>query len=202
MLEDLVSKISSIEFEESEGCLYIEAMSWQGPSSLSLTLSVGCGDKAIEYWRVSCNWVLAHAFRNRAQSTLRLSFDHPVLWPHSMSFKELYFSSTPNDPAAVFGSLIEAHLDLVGSWFPISRFMNHSLSTIKLLSSGNGLLASGPAPVIEKFASVLDVYRVRHNSLPLRYGAITYNTERKPRAFLFDDSYVVAHDIEADKQDA
>src|SRR5262245_11798940 len=123
VIDDLVSKVNSFEFEESDGSLVIDAISWQGSSSLSLALTVGCGDDAVEVWRVACSMELAHVLRSPGHRTLTLAFDHPVLWPHTMPCQQLYVTSTPNDPAAAFGSLAQAHLDLVGSWFPISRFM-------------------------------------------------------------------------------
>jgi hypothetical protein len=196
-LEELVAKVNSFEFEEFDGSLYIEAIKWH-VSSLELTLAVGCGDDALEYWHVTCDWILAHCLRTRRHGSLMMELDHPVLWPHNSSYAALYFSSAPDNPAAVFGSLVKAHLDLVSHWFPISQFMNRGSATIDLLSSGNGLLAQGPTPVIDRFRSILDAYGIRNTTLPLKYGTRTYNIDLKPVALVFDDSYVASHAIKAE----
>lgn len=201
MLRELLAKVQSVEFEESESWLYLDSIIWSGFSRLSLAITVCCGDELPESWNVLCDCVVAQHFRQHKSSSVDLTFDHPVLWPHNSAQKELYFSSKPSEPAAVFGSLAEAFLELVGPWFPISRFMNH-MPTIELLSRGHGLLASGPEPIIDRLAYVLHGYGVRHNILPLRYGRIAFNTDLPVRALVFDDSYVVAHSIEASRSGA
>lgn len=196
MLRELLAKVQSVEFEESESCLYLGSLTWSGASRVTLALRLYCDDEPPEAWNVSCDCVVAHLFRNQKFSSVSLTFDHPVLWPHNSPQQELYFSSKPSEPAAVFGSLVQAFHDLVGPWFPISRFMN-PMPVIQLLSGGHGLLASGPEPIIDRLAHVLDSYGVRHNVLPLRYGRIAYNTDVPVRALVFDDCYVAAHKIEA-----
>ena len=197
MLEELIAKVTSVSFEESESWLYLDSVIWDGPTRLSLMVRLCCGDEPPESWNVSCNWVVAHDFRWRKCGTLDLTFDHPVLWPHNAPKKELYFSSTPSNPPAVFGSLVEAFLELVGPWFPISYFFNNCVPTIQLLSGRHGLLASGPEPIIDRLAAVLDGYGVRHKTLPIAYGKVVYNSDLQVRALVFDGAYVAAHSIEA-----
>ena len=199
MVEELVTRIKSFRFEEADGGFYIDSFTWDGPSHLTLGLTLRCGNEPPELWYVSCDLVLAHHFRRRSfsSSKLELSFDHPVLWPHTRSQKELYFSSTPSNPAAVFGSLVEALLDLVGPWFPISWFLNRHIPTIKLLSGRHGLLAAGPEPIVDRLASVLARYDVRHSVLPCPHGRHIFNSSSPVRGLIFDDAYVAAHNIEA-----
>ncbi len=200
MLEELLAKVNSIEFEESEGWVNIESINWHAPSCVELELKILCNESESENWQVSCDLVLSHSILSRSHGTLAITMDHPVLWPHISSYAQLYFSSCPENAAAVFGSLLETQLNLVGTWFPITRFINRSVSTIGLLSSGNGLLATGPMPLIEGFQTVLNAYGVCNNILPLQFGRITCNSALKPRALVFDDSYVAAHSIEANKR--
>ena len=202
MLRELLARVQSVEFEETESWLYLDSITWSGFSRLSLAITLCCGDEPPEAWNVSCDCVVAQSFRQHKSSSVDLTVDHPVLWPHNSAHKELYFSSKPSEPAAVFGSLAEAFLELVGPWFPFSRFMNSYVPTTKLLSGGHGLLASGPEPIIDRLAHVLDGYGVRNNVLPLRYGRIAFNTDRPVRALVFDDSYVAAHSIEASRSEA
>jgi hypothetical protein len=199
MLQDLIDIVRSVEFQESESSLSIDSVKWQSSPQLSLVATLYCGEQEPQVWRVSFDHVLAQRFATRKSRSLALTFSHPVLWPHMVPHAELFVSSRAADAAAVFGSLAEAHLDLVGAWFPLLRFINHSVPTIQLLSRGNGLLACGPQPVVDRFSSVLGRYGVRHNVLPLDYGKMTYNSHLPPRALVFDDSYVAALTMEGER---
>jgi hypothetical protein len=199
MLQELIDIIGSAEFQESESWLYIDSVNWPNAAELSLLLTLYCGEQEPQAWRVSCDHVLAYRFLTRKTGSLTLTLNHPVLWPHTMPHKDLYVSSRPADAAAVFGSLVEAHLGLVGTWFPLLRFINHSVPTIQLLSGGNGLLATGPQPIVDRFSSLLGSYGVRHNVLPYAHGKIAYNSDLPPMALLLGDSYVAALNIEGER---
>ncbi len=198
MLDDLITKTHSLEFEDADGALSLESIEWRGRSALDLTLRLFWSEQYRETWRVSCNYVLGYRFLQSRASLLEVYYDHPLLWPHQGRFEQLYVSSKPSDSAAVFGSLVETYLESVGSWLPLLRFINSHVPTIRLLDGGSGLLATAPKPIIDRFCAVLTCYGVRHNTLSSAHWAHRANIELEPRVLVFGDSFVIAQKIEAE----
>jgi hypothetical protein len=82
--------------------------------------------------------------------------NHPVLLHHNVMQSYLYFSSIPSDPFEIIGILYEAHENIFHGWRRFSDCL-HSIggATSTLLSSGHGLLASGPEPALKKLREVI-----------------------------------------------
>lgn len=194
MLDQLIDRIRSAEFKEYEGCLYVDSIDWSGSSELLLNLRL-FRSEIPEAWQISCKHVRDHTFRNHRFHALQLTSDHPVLWPHKQPHAELYLGAAASNPAAVYGSLVAAYLDLVGPWFPLKRFFNYHASPLQLLAAGRGLLASGPVTIIDRLAAVLREFEVRHNTIPLH--RLQTGIEHELQALVFGESYIAARQIEA-----
>jgi hypothetical protein len=73
MLQELIDVTRSVEFEESEGWLYVESVEWKSASELSLLLTLCCDEQQPQVWRVSCDHVLAQRFVTRRYGSLALT---------------------------------------------------------------------------------------------------------------------------------
>lgn len=199
MIDDLVSLVGSLEFEESEGVLYIDSIQWESSSHLLLTIGVWI-DEQRQDWNVICKNVVSHHISNHRCCLLQISFDHPVLFPHIKPSKDLFISSQAVNTAAVFGQLAEAHMKMFVLWYPIQRFLNHGVSTIELLAGGHGLLATGPEPLIDRYREILDKHNIRHTVLAGAHGRPVWNVDSAVIALILNDSFVAAHLIEAERK--
>ena len=201
----LLQAIDTGEFEDEVDWLEVTRITWtEGDAVLDLKLNRANSPPA--GWRVRCHETRCNRFDG---SLCRINFevveDHVVLLPHSQPHVELYFSSSPADPDALVGQLIEAHRKMVGDWLSPFAYFNaspmHRLS--ELLGGGFGKLADGPLPLIERYRSVLETAGVRSSTPPARPPVYRKNDswveEVGPLFALFmDDSYVVARSFTAE----
>ncbi|MBM83573.1 MAG: hypothetical protein CMJ78_23685 [Planctomycetaceae bacterium] len=196
MLFDLVKRVHSDTFSAGDGRLLLDRIEW--PDAHTAKLSVRHHDgESVESWQLHCARVLSYHIADSSSQSITLTFDHPVLWPHKVAQSELYFSGNVADPLKLYGTLIEAQREVVGSWFPVERFINPNITQIEMSS---GQVAAGPSPLIERFREVLDQFQVANQILPGSFVNAFIGASHEPRAILFGgNSYVVAHNVEAEQ---
>ncbi|MEX2243843.1 MAG: hypothetical protein WD716_08370 [Fimbriimonadaceae bacterium] len=132
---------------------------------LSLTMRLGYREQDTQSWIIECSEVRTSQAPFEGDGVVLLD-DHPLLWPHNKEVASLSFRGVPRDLDAVLGALWRAHVGLIGEWIPFTRFMNYS-SLPELLAGGFGQLASGPRPLIEAYAGVLQAHGIQvHASNP------------------------------------
>jgi hypothetical protein len=172
--------------------------------ALELTLDCWIHQADPETWTLRCENALAHSITSHCAGNLQLVRDHPSLWPFSR-YASAYFVGTPPDSEAAVGALYEAHREAVGSWIPFGNYLNDTpgpsgekiLQPSELLAGGYGLLAKGPAKLLEVYkdalsrlgveVSISGFYAPWINYTP---SEATYPTD-DPWALLLDSSYVI-----------
>ncbi len=133
-------------------------------------------------------------FHDVAESTARPSasmdffveVDHPLLWNHNIEQSSIYFSSAPEEPDTLIGQLYEAHGRLLGRSRALASYLNADASLLRL---GYGLLAVGPAIVVDAYARVVNDR--------LRYSIVRTHTPKGGyRVAMFDECFVVFRELE------
>jgi hypothetical protein len=115
--------------------------------------------------RLDCSLHVQRAFEISAHNVLEsdakigwcgyldFSDDHPLAWDDGSPWFDLYYTSTPASADEVIGRIYETHQSIMQDWRPLSRYLNASASQ---LNQGNGLLASGPQPLIGQYSQSLN----------------------------------------------
>lgn len=176
------------------------------PNDISIYLEFYEFEEEIQHWHILAKGVTAHRIR-RTQDFCwpRLETDHPILMPHHLPHKVLYFNSSAKNSDEVFAQLLTAQIATTGSWFPSDFFLFTSgYQTIQdFLRIGFGQLAVGPEPVIEAFQVVLTSHGIEHSTLSWDYfgwnGSSHFLLNPAASALVAQGSYIVADKFIAQK---
>lgn len=205
-LQQLLALLARLDLEHDDW-LALESVAWAG-NDLTLHLAVHEAEHPAQRWRVRCRSVRRSRISNDdGVAWLRIETEHPLLLPHTEPTAELYFSSRPHDPDATIGRLVEAHRAIVGGWFDCLQFFNlgpHG-SLRRMLDGGFGMIAKGPAPVIDRYGQVLRRAGVAVSSPPPRpvgwWDGERFVEETKPMyAVLLGPSYVISPSVAAETE--
>jgi len=162
-------------------------------------------DGPAETWKLSVAQVREHRLELGWCDVLSFHAEHPLLWPHVDERASLYFSSRPADPSAAIGRLWHRHHVETGGWIPFERFLNQEIALADLLGGGDGLLATGPARLLDAYGEELDAQGIRWNVVrhgPAKYwkpaseafmaGGTWIVEDQKLQVLTLGESYVVA----------
>jgi hypothetical protein len=156
-MDKLLAVIAEIGDEEDVLIRFRHA-TWSG-TSLQLQLAVSEPDSEVDsspgIWNVRCEDILAYVLSNECANWLELTEDHPLLWDFKHESASAFFYEAPANTEAAVGALYEAHQKAVGSWINFGKHLNSSLGLSKLLAAGNGLLATGPLPLLSLYKETL-----------------------------------------------
>jgi hypothetical protein len=206
VLEELEAVLGTLEFEH-DGGLMLASARWPG-RACELLLDVRTGDDEVprQGWRVVCADYRASRLTVEWVQTAELVAEHPLLLAYTQPYVQLAFVGRANDARLVVADLWEAHRSVTDLWHPFEAFFNMGLPLAELLASSSGILAEGPRPLLERYASVLHA----HGMTPSLFG------ERSPkrwldgawqaepsdlRALILGDSYVVGAGFEVERVD-
>jgi hypothetical protein len=142
------------------------------PGSLVIDLRLDAAEAVHSRWTLRCEEVVEHRLRLGKQCELDVRREHVLLLDHTERRADLYFSGPPTDPVAMFGALAAAHREVMGAWRPMHRYLNPLLSPEMLLALRDGLVASGPAPLMASYGAALESIGV--NTTVLDAGPATY----------------------------
>ena len=126
--------------------------------TLSLNLITGGDADAVQSWEIECTGVLEHHLVLGECAGFDLEYEHVLLWTYIYPQASVSFYGEAKDHLAVVGALYKRHLELVGDWMPLDRFMNGN--TIEMIRGRYGLLAKGPMTLMESYAQVLESFDI------------------------------------------
>lgn len=113
---------------------------------------------------------------------------HPLIYEYLEPTYELYFNYKPNNAHMIIGELLNRHQKVTDNWVEFSRYFNENLAW--LLLQENGLLASGPEPIINHYVEILE----KHHLKPSK---IKVNDKREEViVIILGNSYVVCEHVE------
>jgi hypothetical protein len=191
-LEDLLEIAGTGEFEDC-GHMRLTNIHWSADRvDIRLRLDHGTGQAST--WQLRFRDVLEQKFTAIDHCGLNVwRENHPAIDQYTQSRQFLHFGAAPAAPDEVVGRLWAAHLAVADDWIPFERYLNRELPLAELLAGGAGLLATGPAFLIEAYAAVVEKAQCMPtvNGLP--------NRTRLKRAVLthFGDSYVISEEVNA-----
>src|SRR5512146_1372041 len=194
---DIEKLLASVEFEDS-GWLQIQSHQiLAGDLTRDVKLGFDDPDLPSRTWRILCKDVRTYCIRNESTDTLESVSEHPVLLPFLASHVQLSFQGHPTDPLALIGDLYLAHQRTTQGWLALEDYLNSLLDVETLLASGNGIIAEGPKPLLEAYASVLRAHECTYSFIaerpPRRWlGGQWQDEPLALKALLCGTSYVVA----------
>ena len=154
MFSQLDDVFGSMEFEDS-GAAWIAAVAEESnPPCVS-----GCTSASMrltsprQMWEFVCGELRTYELRSGPISSAEFVAEHSLLIPYTTSSVSLNFVGRPASPSALVGELWEAHQEVTQGWFAFDAFLNARLKTTDLLASGNGILATGPRPFLDRYAA-------------------------------------------------
>ena len=172
-MEELLNLIAGVD-EEEDLLVKVTETTWSGPSlQLTVEISVADGPK-LGTWLIRCKNTLKSILSNEGGFSLDLLKNHPLLWEFTYPSAPAFFSGIPANSAACVGALYETHSKAVGAWISFGSQFNNNLPISQLLSTGNGLLAQGPVPLLSLYKEALLVHGVEVNIVN-EYGPKFWN---------------------------
>lgn len=129
--------------------------------TLSLTLRIVGPQGQTARWELQASGHREHRIGLGWCSSIAIANDHPLLWSYLERHASLYFSDAPHDVAETIGTLWQVHQQETQGSIPFARFMNRLVRLDNLLSSGAGLLASGPERLLRAYGQVLEARKIR-----------------------------------------
>ncbi len=173
--EDLVGYISSIE------------STYMGVSFIYETDHWDDHDKRVRF-KIDCEGVAESTLNLDAGGSFQILDEHPVLEEYTGDSGSLFFSSKPDNPNEIIGLLYSAHLLYFGEWRKLSKYLNTNVSSVELLNSGNGLLATAPIKVLKVYKEAVSDY-LKVNIVKSHANYSGY------RILLVEDTYIVCKNI-------
>jgi len=198
-MDKLLALISEIgEDDDDDTVIRLGSVTASG-SGLELRLEVSTFnlETNTRNLEIRCEDVQEYAIKNEAASSLILTSNHPLLWRFTHDSASAFFYGVPPNAYAATGALYEAHRHAVDDWFGLESQLNGGMELSKLLSTGNGLLAQGPLPLLTVYKNVLSQYSVEveiRNPYPpggrMSPPHVKNRLWNETKALLIGDSYI------------
>lgn len=132
-----------------------------------------------------------------AASSIEISNNDPLLWYYSDKQCSIYFNGSCSDTDKLFLDLYRLHNSIFNGLLNFEETLNQPHNFDSLIQSKNGLLASGPRKLLEKYATVLDRHNIQYSIIgdrvPQYWDGQKHNNETGNAKVLFvDNSYIIA----------
>jgi len=133
-------------------------------------------------------------------SSIEISNDDPLLWYYSDKLCSIYFNGSCNDTDKLFLDLYRVHNSIFNGQLNFEETLNQPYNFDSLIQSENGLLASGPRKLLEKYAAALSKHNIQYSIIgdrvPQYWDGQKHNDENGNAKVLFiDNSYIIADDF-------
>jgi len=199
------------EVDEDDCSLSVTGIRWNeqklgdGGSEIDVSLHLVRENLPSSDWTIRCSFVLDYRFEDGSINSIEhvTGDDHPLLARYVDLHASLFFSGAVDNPSDLIGSLLAEHRDRCGTWTSLDSHLQANAAAA--LAGGNGLLASGPRTLLERYATVLERYGLE----PSIVGGMPFQElrggKRQPRtrpaeALLLGSSFVVADSFTAKRR--
>ena len=167
---------------------------------LDLTVATGRDNELPQHWRICClNLGLFH-LEPSPDYDVALVPNHVLLWKCTLPTSSLFINGKTDNHLCLVGALYAKHREVVGEFYNFGETFNE---TELVLSKGYGLLATGPRPLLQAYAEVLEEYGVRasipEQSRRLNPDASEIRSGDWPGVLFIGDTYVVARQYEFER---
>jgi hypothetical protein len=170
------------------------------PEEVQLFLQVADFDPQANALRPAGNYIIRclgvqeHRVSVGLFNRMAYSDDHPLLWNHNFTYREVYFRGAPDDVDGLMLELNQLYGQTYGPFRSLADDLNRAMPLGKLLTSGHGLLGEMPLPMAEQAQKLLE----QHG---LAVSLIASDREAPPVQFkllVMDDSFFIAQLYSAD----
>jgi hypothetical protein len=142
--------------DEEDGWVFLRSAAFEETSASLLLTVVPPGDpKGESRWELVAHGLRGYCISEPHGDLVLTERDHALALAHSPPTRSLYFRGRPASPEEILGRLLLSHRAVLGGWLPFERFLNPCVDPDRLLASGAGLLASGPACLLDSYAEAL-----------------------------------------------
>ncbi|MBL0388593.1 hypothetical protein JJB07_18470 [Tumebacillus sp. ITR2] len=142
----------------------------------------------VQEWKVTCSETIDYQHNFEYIEDLNVYQDHVLLWKANQEQAQLFFKGTPQNTNELVGELYIKHQEVTQGWIPFGTFLNGPLEW--LIKGGDGLLASGPLPLLQVYQTVL-------NSFGISTSLLSKGKTHQPyQVLVFATSYVVAKEFQ------
>jgi hypothetical protein len=208
MPDTFLSRFDELRFEEYDWLALMAAERVGDGAALRFHLRTdGRQNPISEMWVVRCDrwldWLLTS--RPRAgKAGVELQARHPLLWDYAQPQTSLSFRGQPDSAAELARRLGQVHAKTFAP-FTVPGHINGAFDLVTLLSGGHGLLATGPVPLMRRYAEVCAEHGVaatllREREAPHPEFSNVLGTS-KLRALTFGQSYVIGAGWSAERVD-
>jgi hypothetical protein len=189
----------SLEFEDSGNARIAAVAEESAALRIRLHVRFDAADVPEQMWEFVCGELRTYELRSTPISSVEFVAEHSLLIPYTTSSVSLNFVGRPASPSALVGELWEAHQEVTQGWIAFDAFLNAGLKTTDLLASGNGILATGPRPFLDRYAAVLTRHGLRvawvGEGEPRQWRDGAWGPEKGDlRALVLDDSYIIGRE--------
>lgn len=151
-------------------------------------------------WTIKTERYRSSRISLEAASSIKIIIDNPLLWYYSDKQSSIYFKGFCNDTDKLFLDLYRAHNSIFDGLQNFEETLNQPYNFDSLIQSKNGLLASGPRKLLEKYANVLDSHNIQYSIIgdrvPQYWDGEKHNDETGNAKVLFiDKSYIIADEF-------
>lgn len=143
---DIQALVEGISWHEHA---VLAAMHWE-EGTFVFVLETSLGDTNRRRFRIACvDAVEVELVPGRIEE-LDCATEHPLLLQHSGPQADLFFSSSPNSPGEIFLAAHEVIDRMLQGWRDPRQILCHGPGQFaSVLARGHGLLARGPAVLVE-----------------------------------------------------
>lgn len=206
-MEILTEILQSMEFEDSGWLRISSLLTADRNSTLNIFVHTGQEEEPIELWQVTGTNTEGYHIEMETCYYIEVVKDHPVLWDYNAPTVQLYFNGSTTSPERIIVQLYERHRQVADTWIPFHQYFNPELSLQKLLLSGHGLLAHGPAILLKEYADIVIASGITLSTTAEKQRLYWNGEERVPypeglKAVIIGKSYVVAEKFEVQRIDA
>lgn len=148
--------------------------------------------KVIQSWKITCKNFENYKLVNEFFEDLNIFKDHILLWEYSELQAELFYTGKTNKNYELIGELLSKHFEVTKGWIDYKYYLNKSLewkSIDWLFSGDNGLVASGPAILINEYKSILEKFGLKTSILPRK------RQQAKYEVLIYENSFVIAEEF-------
>jgi hypothetical protein len=191
-MQEFIKKFKQAVFEDD---IYIRpSLISENNEYLTITFDVFLygTEKVIQSWKVTSKNFVDYKLLNEFFEDINIFKDHILLWEYTELHTELFYTGKTNKKFELIGELLSKHLEVTKGWIDYNYYLNKSLawkSLDWLFSGDNGLVASGPAILLNEYKTILEKFGLKTSILPSK------RQQTKYEVLIYKSSYIIAEEF-------
>ncbi|WP_239616853.1 hypothetical protein [Cohnella mopanensis] len=201
MVQSMLLEINSTTFEDDIEYKISQCVRTNNNISIIIDIVYTLEYEVIQSWEITCIEVEEHEIKLSNNQRMFFTEDHVLLWEYQHQNFDLYLTSKAINTNEILGHLYKRHEELTESWVPFGSYFNKHNQNI--LDIGQGLLATGPSPIILAYENILNCNSIKTSKIPCnnmkQWNDGKFEILDNIKALIFDESYLIAKNFIAKK---